>query len=105
MDDTLQQLLDAEMKAERLAKEAEEQHDQTIRAASAEARDLDDQFTGRIPEIQGAWITRSEDRAQKTIAEVERRYTERHERLRETAEAREEEALNAAFQILVDPRL
>jgi len=105
MDDTLQRLLDAEMKAEQLAKEAEEQHGQTILAATNEARDLDDEFTGRIPEIQSSWVTRSEERAVKTIAEIERRYTERHERLRETAEAREDEALNAAFQILIDVKL
>jgi len=105
MDDTLQRLLDAEMKAERLAKEAEEQHGQTILVATNEARDLDDEFTGRIPEMQASWISRSEERALKTIAEIERRYAERHERLREMAEAREDEALIAAFQILIDVRL
>jgi hypothetical protein len=37
MDDTLQRLLDAEMKAENLAREAEEERERTIRAATLEA--------------------------------------------------------------------
>jgi len=105
MDDTLQRLLDAEMRAERLAKEAEEEHQQTIAAALEEARDIDERLTSRIPEIQKTWIDRSEERATKTIAEIERRYDERHQSLRELAEEREAEALEAAFQLLIDVRL
>lgn len=105
MDNTLQRLLDAEMRAENLAREAEEEHQRTIAAAMEEARELDSSFTERIPGLQRTWITRSEERAAKTIAEVERRYDERHESLREMAEKREEEALDAAFQVLIDVRL
>lgn len=105
MDDTLQRLLDAEMKAENLAREAEEDHQRTIAAAVDEARELDASFSERIPDLQKTWIARSEERAAKTIAEVERRYGERHETLREMAELREEEALDAAFQVLIDVRL
>jgi V/A-type H+/Na+-transporting ATPase subunit G/H len=105
MDDTLQRLLDAEVKAETLAREAEEAHELSIREAVTEARDLDEAFTARIPEIRQAWTHRAEERAAKTIAEVERRYDERHERLRDMAEDREDEALAAAFQVLIDTRL
>ncbi|MFO8152160.1 ATPase [Thioalkalivibrio sp.] len=105
MDDTLQRLLDAEMRAERLAKEAEEEHQRTISAAAEEAHDLDERFTARVPEIQKTWIARSEERAAKTIAEVERRYDERHQTLRDLAEERESEALEAAFKVLIDVRL
>lgn len=105
MDDTLQRLLEAEVKADRLAKDAEVQHEASIQSAYHEVRDLDEQFTDRVPQIQSAWIDRSNERATKTIAEVERRYAERHEQLRDTAEAREEEALTAAFQVLIDTRL
>jgi hypothetical protein len=69
------------------------------------ARDLDDSFTARIPEIQKGWLQKADERADKTIAEIERRYGERHERLRDLAEEREDEALNAAFQVLIDTRL
>jgi hypothetical protein len=105
MDDTLQRLLDAEVRAEALAREAEEAHERTVHEAATEVHDLDDSFTARIPEIQKAWLHKADERADKTIAEIERRYGERHERLRDLAEEREEEALNAAFQVLVDTRL
>ncbi len=105
MDDTLQRLLDAEMKAENLAREAEEEHQRSIAEAADEARELDARFTDRIPELQRTWIARSEERAAKTIAEVERRYEERHQSLREMADKREDEALDAAFQVLLDVRL
>ncbi|AGA35431.1 H+-ATPase, subunit H [Thioalkalivibrio nitratireducens DSM 14787] len=105
MDDTLQRLLDAETKAETLAREAEEAHERTLREATAEAHELDDAFSSRIPDLQRAWTTRAEERAAKAIAEIERRYNERHERLRDLAEEREEEALSAAFEVLIDPSL
>ncbi len=105
MDDTLQRLLDAEVRAENLAREAEEAHQRTVQEATAEVHDLDDNFTARIPEIQKAWIQKADERADKTIAEIERRYGERHERLRDLAEERESEALDAAFQMLIDTRL
>jgi vacuolar-type H+-ATPase subunit H len=105
MDDTLQRLLDAEMKAENLAREAEEARERTIRAATLEARELDEAFSAKIPTLQQTWIARSEERAANSIAEIERRYDERHERLRDLAEQREDEALNAGFRILMDSRL
>jgi V/A-type H+/Na+-transporting ATPase subunit G/H len=105
MDDTLQRLLDAEMKAENLAREAEEERERTIRAATLEARELDEAFSAKIPTLQQTWIARSEERAANSIAEIERRYDERHERLRDIAEEREDEALNAGFRILMDSRL
>ncbi|TVP91658.1 MAG: ATPase [Thioalkalivibrio sp.] len=105
MDDTLQRLLDAETKAERMATEAEEEHERTIAAAVDKAREMEAELTERIPELQKTWISRAEQRAAKTIAEVERRYDERHETLRDLAEKREEEALDAAFQVLLDARL
>ncbi|AHE99790.1 hypothetical protein [Thioalkalivibrio paradoxus] len=105
MDDTLQRLLDAETKAEGIAKEAEEAHERSVQEAIDEARERDEAFAARIPDLQQAWIRRAEERAAKTIAEVERRYDERHEQLRDMAEDREDDALAAAFQVLMDPRL
>ena len=105
MDDTLQRLLDAEMKAESIAREAEEAREKTIRAATLEARELDEAFTAKIPTLQQTWIARSEERAANAIAEIERRYDERYERLRDIAEDREEEALNAGFRMLANTSL
>jgi vacuolar-type H+-ATPase subunit H len=104
MDDTLQRLLDAEMQAQSLAREAEESQQRTVAAAMEEARELDQRFTDRIPDLQRSWVSRAEERAAKTIAELERRFDERHQALRDMAEQREDDALDAAFRVLLDVR-
>lgn len=103
MDDTLKRLLDAEMQAERLAREAEEEQERTIEQALADARADNDRFTTRIPDLHRGFIAKSEERAEQQIAELRRRYDERHVQLRDQAEQREEAALEAAFQILIGP--
>jgi V/A-type H+/Na+-transporting ATPase subunit G/H len=93
------------MRAENLARAAEEERERTIHAATAEARSVDEGFSASIPSLQQTWNSRAEERATTTIAEVERRYDERHQRLRDVAEEREDEALGAAFRILMDSSL
>jgi hypothetical protein len=51
-----------------------------------------------------AFIRRAEERAEQTIAELKRRYDERHVQLRNLAEEHEQEALQEAFALLLDPR-
>ncbi|KAA6185014.1 ATPase [Thiohalocapsa marina] len=103
MDDTLKRLLDAEMRAERLAQEAEQEQERIIQDAMAEARAEDERFTARVPDLHRAFIRKSEERAEQTIAELKRRYDERHVRLRDMAEAHEQDALQEAFAVLLDP--
>ncbi|MBK5940438.1 ATPase [Halochromatium roseum] len=102
MDDTLKRLLDAEMKAESLAQQAEQEQERIIQAALRDARAEDERFTARIPDLHRGFISKAEERAEQTVAELKRRYEERHVRLRESAEAREQEALDAAFALLLD---
>lgn len=102
MDDTLKRLLDAEMQAERLARQAEDAQEHLIQQAMADAKTDNDRFAARIPELQRSFIAKSEERAEQYIAELRRRYDERHNQLRDQAEQREESALEAAFQILVE---
>jgi V/A-type H+/Na+-transporting ATPase subunit G/H len=101
MDDTLKRLLDAEMQAERLAKQAEEEQEQTIQQAIADAKVENDRYSAQIPELHHAFVAKAEERAEQKIAELHRRYDERHIQLRDQAEQREEDALEAAFQILI----
>ncbi|MBK5964879.1 ATPase [Thiocystis minor] len=103
MDDTLKRLLDAEMRAERLAKQAEEEQEHTIQQAMADAKADNDRFTARIPDLHRSFIAKAEERAEQNIAELRRRYDERHNQLRDQAEQREEPAMEAAFQILIGP--
>jgi hypothetical protein len=93
------------MRAERLAREAEEEQERVIQAAMQEARTEDERFTARVPDLHRSFIRKSEERAEQTIAELKRRYDERHVQLRNLAEEREQEALQAAFELLIDPAL
>jgi vacuolar-type H+-ATPase subunit H len=102
MDDTLKRLLDAEMKAEKIAQDAEQDQERIIQAAIREARSEDERFTARVPDLHRGFISKAEERAEQTIAELKRRYDERHVQLRETAEQREDDALEAAFALLLE---
>ncbi|MCB1751846.1 MAG: ATPase [Gammaproteobacteria bacterium] len=103
MDESLKRLLDAEMRAETIARQAEESREQLIQSALFEARAEENRFEARIPELYAAFLEKAEARAGQTISEMKRRYDERHTQLRDMAEAREEEALSAAFAMLIDP--
>jgi hypothetical protein len=103
MDDTLKRLLDAEMRAETIAQEAEQERERIIQAAMADAKAEDQRFTARVPDLHRGFIRKAEERAEQTVAELKRRYDERHVQLRNLAEEREQEALEQAFALLLDP--
>lgn len=105
MDNTLQRLLDAEMRAERIAQQAEVEQEQAIQAAMREARAEEERLIARIPDLHRTYIKKAQERAEQTVAELKRRYDERHVQLRDMAEEREDEALDAAFVILANPEL
>ena len=103
MEKTLQRLLDAEMKAEQIHQTAAEARDRVIQEALREARAEEERFEARLPELHNGFLEKAGQRAEQTIAELKRRYDERHAQLRKYAESREDEALDAAFAVLIDP--
>ena len=54
-----------------------------------------------MPELHAAFLEKSDQRAQQTVAEMERRFQERLGQLRDAAETHEEAALEAAFRTLL----
>ncbi|MCP3867920.1 MAG: ATPase [Gammaproteobacteria bacterium] len=103
MDQTLKLLLDAEMRAEQIARQAELAREQLIQRALEEARVEKERYESRLPELHQSFREKAEVRADQTVSELKRRYEERHTQLRDLAEAREDEALEAAFNLLLDP--
>ena len=73
-----------------------------IHKAKSDAKPENDRFTARIPDLHRSFIAKAEERADQNIAELRRRYDERHIQLRDQAEQREDEAVAAAFQVLID---
>ena len=103
MDESLQRLLDAEARAEQIVQQADAERERIIQGALMEARAEEDRFEGRIPELHKSFVEKAEARAEQTSAEIKRRFDERHAQLRNYAEQREAEALEAAFSLLIAP--
>jgi vacuolar-type H+-ATPase subunit H len=103
MEESLQRLLDAETRAQEIHQKAEEARERMIQEALQEAKAKEEHFEARIPELRKSFMEKAEARALQTIAELKKRFDERHTQLREYAEVREEDAIDAAFIALIDP--
>lgn len=98
MDDTLKRLLAAENAASERVEKAQAEGEQMVRTAVEEARQQEERFEARIPELHASFLDKSDQRAQQTVAEMERRFDERLIQLRDAAESHEDIALDAAFR-------
>jgi len=103
MDDTLKRLLDAEMKAQARVDEAMNEHDRIVSQAQEEVRQAEQRFSARIPEIQASFKDKANERADQSIAELNRRYDERRLQLEALAEERHKIATEEAISIILDP--
>lgn len=103
MQEDLQRLLDTELQAEALVKEAELKREQMINQARADARTAERQFEARLPELRAAFLQKAEERAAQAVAEQDRRYEEYSARLQSLAREHEREAIGAALALLIDP--
>jgi len=104
VDDTLKHLLAAESAATELVEKAQKDSERLVHAALREARLQEDRFRERLPEIHATFLDKSDQRANLTVAEMERRFQERLDQLREAAERHEEAALEAGFRELLGHR-
>ena len=103
MEDDLQRLLDTELQAEALVREAELKREKMIRQALEDARSAEQQFEARLPELRASFMEKAEERALQAVAELARRYEERRAQLRSQAKSREDDAVKAAVELLLDP--
>jgi len=103
MADALQRLLEAEENAQALVRGADTERERIVHQALAEIRAAEARFEDRIPELRRSFTEKSEQQAKQEVAEIKRRYDERHAALRTLAEAREAEAVEEALAVLLDP--
>lgn len=99
MDETLKHLLEVELEAERITREADQQREQTVQHALEQARAEELRFEARVPELHASFIDKAGQRAEQAIAELKRRYDEQHTRLRELAAANEQQAIDTALAL------
>lgn len=97
----MKRLLAAENAASELVQKAQADGEQLIHTAVEEARQQDERFEARIPELHASFLDKSDQRAQQTVAEMERRFSERLSQMRDAAESHEEIALDAAFRAVL----
>jgi vacuolar-type H+-ATPase subunit H len=103
MEDELQRLLDTELQAEALVREADARRERLIQEAREDALRAEQQFEARLPELRGSFMQKAEERAAQGIAGLARRYEEHQKQLRQLAQQREQEAIEAAVALLTDP--
>jgi vacuolar-type H+-ATPase subunit H len=104
MEDILKRLLDAEIKAQHLVDQANAERERIIHEALADAQAADERFTARIPELQASFVDKAQERATQAVGEMQRRYEERRATLNQMAAERREEAIEAAVNVVLDPR-
>ena len=102
MDDTLQSLLDTELRAEKIAKHAETELDRLIKEAMASAQADAERFEANVPNLHASFMEKAELRANQGVSEMKRRYDDRHVLLRARAEQAEGGVLDVAFAFLID---
>ena len=103
MDDELQRLLDTELQAEALVREADARRERLIQEGRDDAHHAEQQFEARLPELRGSFMQKAEERAAQGIAGLARRYEEHQKQLHHQAQQREQEAIEAAVALLIDP--
>lgn len=103
MDDPLQRLLEAEVRAQARIDEANQQRQQLIDDALAAARDAEARFEAGRSELRAPFLREAQGRADQAAAELAHKYAERQRTLRELAARHEAEAVEAALARLLDP--
>ena len=101
MGDSLKDLLQAEAEAEAIVAAGEQERDATVQKALDDAREMEQQFRDRLPELHQSFVDKARQRAEQTIAEIKLRYDERNKILRELASEHEEEALAQALALVL----
>ena len=102
MSDSLKDLLQAEQEAEAIVSRGEQARDQIVQKSLDDAREMEQQFEARLPEMQRSFADKAQHRAEQTIAEMKLRYDERSKMLRELAARHEKEALEHAVEFILD---
>jgi vacuolar-type H+-ATPase subunit H len=100
MDDILHRLLEAEAQAEAQVEDAKAVQERLLAEALQQARAADERFAADLPGIRAALLDKATQRAAGATAELRRRYEDYNLRLRQQAEVREAEALDAALALL-----
>ena len=105
MDEQLQRLLEAEGRAQAVIDGASHERKRMIEEALASVREAEARFEAGRAALRAPFLNEAHGRAEQAVAELTRKYGERQRTLRELASRHETEAVGAALNLLLDPRL
>jgi V/A-type H+/Na+-transporting ATPase subunit G/H len=105
MDDPLKRLLEAEARAQSIIDAASLDRQRLLDEALAAAREAEVRFEASRAELRAPFIKEANGRADQAVAELSRKYEERQRNLRDMASRHEQEAVDAALNLLLDPTL
>lgn len=103
MEDPLKRLLDAEAQAQRIIDVASGERQRILDEALATAGDAEKRFEAGRADLRAPFLKEARGRADQAVAELARKYEERQRALREMASRHEQEAIDAALSLLLDP--
>lgn len=101
MEDTLKRLLTVEIEAEQLVAKSSSEREIIIQRTLEEAHQMEVQFTVKLPDFHAGWLEKAQVRANQTVAELQKRYEEKQEKLRNLADENQAQALQMALQRLM----
>lgn len=103
MDDPLKRLLEAEARAQSIIDAASSERQRILDEALAAARDAEARFEAGRADLRAPFLKEAHGRASQAVAELTRKYEERQRALRDLASRHEQEAVDAALNLLLDP--
>jgi vacuolar-type H+-ATPase subunit H len=103
MEDQLKRLLEAEARAQAIIDAASAERQRLLDEALASTHDNEARFEASRTELRAPLIKEAHARADHIVAELTRKYEERQRGLRDMAGRHEQEAVEAALNLLLDP--
>jgi len=103
MEDQLKRLLEAEARAQAIIDAASSERQRMLDEALASTHDNEARFEAGRAELRAPLIKEAHSRADHIVAELTRKYEERQRGLRDMAGRHEQEAVEAALSLLLDP--
>jgi hypothetical protein len=104
MEDHLIRLLETESRAQAIIDAASAERQVMLDETLAIVRDNEVRFEAGRAELRAPFLKEAHGRAEHAVAELARKFEERQRNLREMAARHEQEAVDAALNLLLDPR-
>lgn len=103
MEDQLKRLLEAEARAQAIIEGSGQDRQRLLDQALASVHEAEARFEASRADLRAPFLKEAHGRADQAVAELTRKYEERQRNLRDMASRHEQEAVDAALALLLDP--